>query len=224
MQKIKILVRGLLSLFVFTTLLFLCAGRIDYMQGWIFLATNFFTSLMYFFAYPKDAALQQERSQIKEDAKSWDKLLLGLSALVYLCNMIISGLDSGRFHWSPAFGWPVYAAGVLLTIAGQLIFITALRQNKFFSSIVRIQKERAHSVCDTGIYKIVRHPGYLGMIISLLGLPLLTGSVWSLIPTSLAVILLFIRTALEDKTLRNELEGYTEYTTKTRYKLIPGIW
>ncbi len=157
---------------------------------------------MYFFAYPKDNELMEERSKVKEDSKSWDKLLLGISALVYLINIIIAGLDSGRFHWSPDFNWTIYAFGISLTIAGQIIFLAALRQNKFFSSVVRIQKERGLVVCDTGIYKIVRHPGYSGMILSLLGVPFMTGSVWILIPTSLAIILLFVRTSLEDKTLK----------------------
>jgi len=224
MEQIKILIRGLISCFIFSTILFLSAGRISYLQGWIFLATNILTTFMYFVAHPKDNELMEERSKVKEDAKSWDKLLLGISAFIYLVNIIVAGLDSGRFHWSPDFSWPVYAVGILLTVTGQIIFLTAMRQNKFFSSIVRIQKDRGHVVCDTGLYKIVRHPGYLGMSISLLGVPFMTGSIWSLIPTSIAIILLFVRTALEDKTLKNELEGYTEYTRKTSSKLIPWVW
>jgi len=90
--------------------------------------------------------------------------------------------------------------------------------------VVRIQKERGHTVCDTGIYRIVRHPGYAGMTISLAAFPLLTGSVWSTIPISIAIILLFVRTYLEDVTLKKELEGYPEYVKKTRQRLIPGIW
>jgi protein-S-isoprenylcysteine O-methyltransferase Ste14 len=89
---------------------------------------------------------------------------------------------------------------------------------------VRIQKERGHVVCDTGLYKLIRHPGYLGMAISLMGLPLLTSSFWSIIPTALAIILMLVRTSLEDKTLQNELDGYIEYTLKTRYRLIPFVW
>lgn len=97
-------------------------------------------------------------------------------------------------------------------------------QNNYFSSIVRIQADRGHKVCDTGLYKIVRHPGYLGMTVSLLSVPFITGSVWSFITTSVAVILLFVRTSLEDKTLIEELYGYKEYAKKTKYKLIPKVW
>ena len=165
-----------------------------------------------------------ERSKVGEGTKSWDKLILGLSSLAYLANVIIAGLDSGRYHWSPDFNWSIYVLGVILTIVGQVVFLTARKENKYFSSVVRIQKDRGQTICDTGIYKVVRHPGYLGMTISLIGLPLITGSVWSIIPIGISIILLFIRTALEDNMLKEELPGYTEYTERTRQRLIPKIW
>ncbi|MBS1651083.1 MAG: isoprenylcysteine carboxylmethyltransferase family protein [Bacteroidetes bacterium] len=165
-----------------------------------------------------------ERSKVGENAKSWDKKILGISALIYLLNVILAGLDAGRFQWSPTFNWSFYATGIILSIAGQIIFLTARNQNNYFSSIVRIQTDREHKVCDTGLYKIVRHPGYLGMTISLLSVPFITGSIWSFVTTFIAVILLFIRTYLEDKMLMDELKGYKEYAEKTKYKLIPKIW
>jgi protein-S-isoprenylcysteine O-methyltransferase Ste14 len=138
--------------------------------------------------------------------------------------LVVAGLDAGRYYWSPHFHWSIYIFGVVLTIAGQIIFLTAKKENKYFSTVVRIQTERGHTVCNTGIYKIVRHPGYSGMIISMIALPLITGSIWSIIPTIIGIILLFIRTYLEDKTLKNELSGYREYTQMTRQRLIPKIW
>jgi len=224
MKRIRILVTGLISAAIFSTILFIAAGRIAYMQGWLFLSTNIVTTLIHFLAFPKNNDLLEERSTVKEGAKSWDKLLLGISAIIYFITIVVAGLDSGRFHWSPYCNVWVNAVGVLLAIAGQLIFLTALRENRFFSSIVRIQKEKGHTVCDTGIYRIIRHPGYSGMTLSLAGVPFITGSVWSAIPTSVAIIILFVRTVLEDNTLKNELDGYIEYTRKTRFKLIPFIW
>jgi protein-S-isoprenylcysteine O-methyltransferase Ste14 len=141
-----------------------------------------------------------------------------------LISVVIAGLDSGRFQWSPHFHWSIYVLGIILTIFGQVIFLTARKENKYFSSVVRIQTDRGHIVCDTGIYKLVRHPGYLGMSISLSALPLLTGSVWSTIPIIIAIILLFTRTYLEDETLKKELSGYSDYVQKTRQRLIPKIW
>jgi protein-S-isoprenylcysteine O-methyltransferase Ste14 len=107
---------------------------------------------------------------------------------------------------------------------GQLLFLIAKKKNRFFSSVMRIQNDRGHTVCETGPYRFVRHPGYLGMIISWIGFPLLLGSVWSIIPIVLAIILLLVRTSLEDRTLIKGLTGYSQYIQKTRYKLVPGIW
>jgi protein-S-isoprenylcysteine O-methyltransferase Ste14 len=149
---------------------------------------------------------------------------LSTSAPVYLIMIIVSGLDSGRFHWSPNLHWSLYILAIIITLFGHLIFLIAKRQNKFFSTVVRIQTERGHTVCDTGLYKIIRHPGYFGMIISTLGFPLLLGSIWSIIPVILSISIFVIRTYLEDKTLINELKGYKEYSFKTRYKLIPKVW
>ncbi len=224
MEKIKLLIKGFVTNIVFTAILFVCAGRLNYTQGWIFLCANILATLMNYFTIHKNIDLINERSKLGEGIKSWDKLLLGLSALVYVIIIVVAGLDSGRFHWTLNFNWQISLLGVILTVMGQIVFLTARSQNKFFSSVVRIQKDRGHVVCDTGLYKIIRHPGYLGMIISLMGLPLITTSIWSIIPTLIAIILLLIRTSLEDKTLINELDGYAEYTRKTRNKLIPLIW
>src|ERR1035437_3311678 len=98
------------------------------------------------------------------------------------------------------------------------------KQNKFFSSTVRIQTDREHTVCETGLYKFVRHPAYLGSIIQSLGYPLLFGSLWSIIPIGLLIALFITRTDLEDKTLKNELKGYREYAYRTRYRLLPYVW
>jgi protein-S-isoprenylcysteine O-methyltransferase Ste14 len=223
-MKAKFLTKTLITSLVFSAILFLSAGKTNYFQGWIFLATNIITALLNFWTIRNDSELMTERSKVGEGAKSWDKTILGLSALVYILNVVVAGLDSGRFQWSPNFHWSVYALGVVLTIVGQVVFLIARKENKFFSSIVRIQTDRGHTVCDTGIYKIVRHPGYLGMTISLASIPLITGSIWSTIPTAIAIILLFIRTYLEDEALKKELPGYTEYAQKIRERIIPNIW
>jgi protein-S-isoprenylcysteine O-methyltransferase Ste14 len=224
MEKVKLLIKGFVTNLVFSAILFICAGRINYTQGRIFLSTNILATLMNYFTIHKNSELINERSKLGEGIKSWDKLLLGLSALIYVIIIVLAGLDSGRFQWTLNFNWNISISGIILSVIGQILFLTARSQNNFFSSVVRIQKDRGHVVCDKGLYKIIRHPGYLGMIISLMGLPLITTSVWSIIPTLIAIILLLMRTSLEDKTLINELEGYVEYTRKTRYKLIPSVW
>ncbi|MCI5211304.1 MAG: isoprenylcysteine carboxylmethyltransferase family protein, partial [Candidatus Electrothrix sp. ATG2] len=93
-----------------------------------------------------------------------------------------------------------------------------------FSSVVRIQTDRGHMVCDTGPYRLVRHPGYAGNILSLAGIVLALGSIWTLIPAMVALIITVIRITLEDQTLQNELPGYREYAQRVRYRLMPWIY
>jgi len=223
-MKTKFFFRTFATALIFSLALFVSAGSIDYYQGWIFLIVNIITCLLNFWTIKDYPELITERLHPGEGTKSWDKLILGIAAFVYLINVIVAGLDSGRFQWSPTFHWSLYTLGTMLMLLGQVIFLIARKENKYFSSIIRIQSDRNHSVCDTGIYKLVRHPGYLGVTISLLGFPLITGSLWSILPTIVASLLLFIRTYLEDKTLKTELLGYVEYTKRTRYLLIPKLW
>ena len=96
--------------------------------------------------------------------------------------------------------------------------------NEYFSPIVRIQRDRGHAVQSGGPYRYIRHPGYLSLLISYLILPVALGSWWAEIPAVLLVINLLVRTTLEDRTLQSELEGYQEYTSRVRFRLIPGIW
>ncbi|MDD3754806.1 MAG: isoprenylcysteine carboxylmethyltransferase family protein, partial [Methanobacterium sp.] len=106
----------------------------------------------------------------------------------------------------------------------QAIFLWAKNVNKFFSAVVRIQKDRGQTVCKEGPYRYIRHPGYLGSLIYLSVTPLVLGSFWGLILVIIPFILLLIRTNLEDDTLKKELDGYTEYAREVKYKILPGIW
>jgi len=217
-------IKLLIGTLVFFTILFISAGRIDYWQGLIYVIIGLIMFLLNHTVLRIDSELLNERSKPGEGTKKWDKTILGLSFLITISMYITAGLDSGRYHWSPDFHWSIYLLGIILTILGQLLFLIAQKQNKFFSSTVRIQTDRGHIVCESGLYKMVRHPAYLGSIIQSLGFPLLFGSLWSIIPISISIILLITRTNLEDKTLKKELKGYPEYSNKTRYKIIPYIW
>lgn len=223
-MKTNYLIKLFIGTFLFFTILFISAGRIDYWQGLIYVAIGTVMFVLNHTVLRVDSDLLSERSKPGEGAKKWDKTILGLSFLLTISMYITAGLDSGRFHWSPDFHWSIYFVGGILTASGQLLFLIAQKQNKFFSSTVRIQTDRNHVVCETGLYKIVRHPAYLGSVIQSLGFPLLFGSLWSIIPIGLLIILLITRTYLEDKTLKNELQGYLEYSNKTQYRIIPYLW
>jgi protein-S-isoprenylcysteine O-methyltransferase Ste14 len=223
-MKTSYLIKNFFGTFIFFAVIFVSAGRIDYPQGLIYVSLGLIMAILNYTVLRIDPELLKERSKPGDGTKKWDKTILGLSFLVTISMYIIAGLDSGRFHWSPEFHWSICLPGIILTASGQLLFLIAQKQNRFFSSTVRIQTDREHVVCDTGLYKTVRHPAYLGSIIQAAGFPLLFGSLWSIIPVSVLITLFIIRTALEDRTLRNELKGYPEYSDKTRYKIIPFIW
>ncbi|MEI7423906.1 MAG: isoprenylcysteine carboxylmethyltransferase family protein [Prolixibacteraceae bacterium] len=223
-MKTSYLIKHFLGTLLFFSIIFISAGRIIYWQGLIYVMLGLIMGVLNYTVLRIDDELLAERSKPGEGTKKWDKTILLLSFLVTISMYVIAGLDSGRFHWSPEFHWSLCLLGIVLTVSGQLLFLVAQKQNKFFSSTVRIQTNREHIVCETGLYKIVRHPAYLGSIVQALGFPLLFGSTWSILPVSILIILFITRTFLEDKTLNNELKGYPGYCAKTRYKIIPFIW
>jgi protein-S-isoprenylcysteine O-methyltransferase Ste14 len=224
MKAVQLFIKSLIGTLFFLLILFFSAGRISYWQGWIYALISFICLVLNSFVLRNNQELAGERSTVKTGTKSWDKKILGISAIILILTYIVAGLDSGRFHWSPLFNWSINALGIVLILFGEVIFLTAQRENKFFSSVMRIQTDRAHFVCDTGIYKIVRHPAYFGMIVTSIGIPLILGSLWSFIPSAFSIFLTIIRTSFEDSTLIKELNGYREYTFKTPYRLIPYIW
>jgi protein-S-isoprenylcysteine O-methyltransferase Ste14 len=223
-MKASYIIKHIAGMLLFYSVLFLSAGKLNYAQGLTYLVIGLIMIGMNYTFLRIDPELLKERSQPGENSLKWDKIILGLSFLNMLAMFIIAGLDSGRYHWSPEFPAALTWLGIIFTISGQLLFLIAQKQNYFFSSTVRIQTNRAHRVCESGLYSFVRHPAYMGSIIQAIGFPLLFGSVWSLIPVTLLIILTFIRTQKEDTHLQNELEGYTMYSSKIHYRIIPYIW
>jgi protein-S-isoprenylcysteine O-methyltransferase Ste14 len=136
---------------------------------------------------------------------------------------LTAGLDK-RFAWSSQIPLMWVVIGAVIYLAGFTLTIWAMAANRFFSAVVRIQSERGHTVQTGGPYRVVRHPGYLGIIIYLCGLPVFLESFWSYIPAIIIILLTTLRTALEDGTLKKELVGYTEYAGRVRFRLVPGVW
>ena len=208
-------------------ILLVCGGDLGWWQAWVysllFLAANIGGRVWVERQHP---GLMAERQNMKkmQNAKTWDKVLAPLMALsVVFPLVIVAGLDH-RFNWSPVFPQWLIVPGFILITIGYAFGMWAMIENRFFSSTVRIQTDRGHEVCDSGPYQVVRHPGYAGNLLPLLGIALALCSVWTLIPAGVALIIAVIRTALEDQTLREELPGYRDYAQRVRYRLIPGIY
>ena len=159
-----------------------------------------------------------------QEVEPWDRVLaplMGLS-LLYL-PVIVGGLDH-RHGWTTPF--PVWAnvVGLLLCALGYGFAVWALVENRFFTSVVRIQTERGHEVCDSGPYRFVRHPGYAGNLLGVVGIPLALDSLWAFVAAGVALVISLVRTTLEDRTLVEELPGYREYARRVPYRLFPGLW
>jgi len=209
------------------SVLLLCGYDWGWWQGWayalLFVSAGIGFRLM---AERRHPGLMAERAQLARASgiKSWDKVLAPLMALsLGLPLFVVAGLDH-RFGWSPAFPIWLNVLGLVLAAAGYGFAGWAFLENRFFAAVVRIQSERGHEVCDTGPYRIVRHPGYAGSLLPPFAMVLALGSVWTLIPAAAAVVIAFMRTAREDRTLQEELPGYRAYTGGVRYRLIPGIY
>ncbi|MBI5680275.1 MAG: isoprenylcysteine carboxylmethyltransferase family protein [Methanobacterium sp.] len=218
----KLLFRNISAFILIFALVFIGAGRFYYWQGWLYIGLNVIFILASYFMIPSE--LTQERLKPGKGTKKWDKIYYIINVPLYFAMIIISALDAGRFGWEPHIPIYVVISAAFVYIVGQIIMLWAKRENKFFSSVVRIQKDREQTVCKEGPYGFVRHPGYLGGIIFTIATPIVLASFWGLIPALLSVVTLFIRTYLEDKTLQEELEGYKEYTNEIKYRIIPGIW
>ena len=176
-----------------------------------------------FLAIHRDPGFSNERTKVKEGTKTWDKWLSGpLFSPLWLALYVVAGLDQ-RYGWSPDFT-PVAVAAVVASGLGYLIPVWAMRTNPFYGRFVRIQTDRGHTVVTTGPYRFVRHPAYAGLIVFMLASALALESLWALVPATMVVVVLIIRTALEDRTLLAELPGYVDYAQRTRFRLLPGIW
>src|SRR5580704_9599589 len=204
--------------------LFVSAGQLRWNRGWI-------CTVLYIGALQASKAvikklnpglLEQREKAIRKDTKSFDRIFLRIFLSLTIVQPIIAGLDM-RFNGSPLPFWTVYP-GIGGFIVSAALITWVLVKNPHAESSVRIQKDRGHTVVASGPYRFVRHPMYVGLIQLHQSMALILGSMWTMGLAALITILFLWRTALEDQTLRQELPGYEEYTTVTRYRLMPGIW
>jgi protein-S-isoprenylcysteine O-methyltransferase Ste14 len=224
---VKWIVQAALGLPAYGLLLFLAAGRLDWVWGWALLAVLAAVLAAHpLILIPINPALLAEREKGLTDkaVKAWDRWIAGLAAGLFpIVSWVVAGLDV-RFGWTGPVPLAYHVGGLGVMVLGLALFLWAMASNAFFAEGVRIQKERGHTVATGGPYQYVRHPGYTGAILSQAVTPFLLGSLWALIPTVASAALYVLRTYLEDKTLKKELPGYEEYTRQTRYRLLPGVW
>lgn len=222
MTKSKAIIGSYVGILAFAAPVFLGAWTLAYWQGLLYVGVALIGTTLNHLLVHEGSDITVERASRAHEGQDWDKRILGAIFLVSVVTFAVAGLDSGRFGWSgPVPAW-VAIAGVILMLAGQTLFAVAKRENAFFSSTVRLHD--GHRVCDTGLYRVVRHPGYLGMLLSLLAFPLLMESFWAFIPASVGALLLVVRTLLEDRFLTKGLPGYAAYAARTRWRLIPGVF
>ncbi len=217
-------IRETMGIVMLALLLFLAAGTVNWIAGWAMVIVMagwvIGTAIVVIPRYPE---LLAERVGPKKGAKKWDIALAGPLGIAMMILWIVAGLDL-RYGWSSGISPLAQIVAMFIVIAGYALVVWATGVNAFFSAMVRIQAERGHTVISSGPYRYVRHPAYVGMILVVLGAPIMLGSWWALIPGVISAVLVIVRTSLEDKTLQAELTGYKEYTQRTHYRLLPGVW
>jgi protein-S-isoprenylcysteine O-methyltransferase Ste14 len=223
MNQTKAVVSSYIGVIVLAGIIFVAGGRLLYWQALLYLALAILGTTLTHVLSPKERNLSAYRAKSVKTGEAWDRRMVGVLFLLSVVTFIIAGLDSGRFGWSGPLPPATTIIGAIVLFIGQLIFALARRENAFFAGTVQIEEDRLHTVCRTGPYSIIRHPGYLGMAISTIGFPLLIGSYWAFVPTALSVITLLLRMQKEDRFLKDRLMGYREYADTVKYKLIPFL-
>ena len=206
--------------------LFVPAGTIDWLGGWIFMTEMvLFSAASVAWLAKYDPSLLKERlgGPIQKGQTLWDKFFMLTMLVIWYGWMVLMALDVKRWHLSEAPDWVTYAGAVLIAL-GFLAVLRTFRENSFAAPVIKIQQERGQKVIDTGPYAVVRHPMYAAALLYMLGTPLVLGSWVGLVALPVIVGFLIVRIFIEEATLRKGLPGYREYAARVRYRLVPGIW
>ncbi len=209
-----------MGLMLIGAMLFLPAWTIHYPGAWLFIALLFLPMLvMGIVLFVKAPTLLEKRLNNKEKEKA-QRGVVALSGLMFPAGFIVSALDF-RFGWSSVPLWLVTVASVLFLI-GYGMYAEVMRENAYLSRTVEVQA--GQKVIKTGLYGFVRHPMYLATLLMFLPMPIILGSLWGLIPFLLYPVIIVIRILNEEKVLSDGLEGYAEYKTEVKYRLLPFVW
>jgi len=222
---IRSIVVQTISLIIGLAILFISAGTLAWINAWVYfgLVSIYWVISTVVLARVNPEMLNERGSVVKQGTKGFDKVWVALYPILTFGNLVVMGFDAVRFQWSFMPFWLTFV-GIFMFVSVSPLALWAMAVNKFFEWTVRIQDDRNQYVCTSGPYKIMRHPGYAGLIISILAYPLILGSWWGFVLSCILTIIIVIRTALEDRTLQNEMPGYREYARQVKYRLIPLVW
>jgi protein-S-isoprenylcysteine O-methyltransferase Ste14 len=222
--SLRLVARGILGITAIDAILFGLAGRLDWRAGWVLsvLFAIYLAAGMTWFLR-KDPDLLEERITRASNVPTWDRVLRKMYGLSLIALLATAALDAGRFRWSQ-IPVSVQFAGALGLLASFSVIWWCTASNHYLSSESRIQADRGHRVVRDGPYRFVRHPMYTSLIIVMSSMALLLGSWLALAPALLIASLLGVRTAFEDRMLKDLLPGYREYALDVTRRLVPGIW
>jgi protein-S-isoprenylcysteine O-methyltransferase Ste14 len=224
MSRTKVIAYAIGLPLALLALVFLPVGRLDWTPGWIFIA---FIVIVYgvsaLILARVNPVIYRARSRFQPGTQRWDFVLLWLMLPAMVAEIPLATFDSGRMGWS-AVPLSIVILGYVLLAAGIAVSTWAQAVNRFFEPGVRLQRERGQQVISSGPYAIVRHPGYVGAVMIFAGLALALASWWALVPAAWVSAVLIVRTSWEDTLLQAELDGYADYASHVRFRLVPGFW
>ena len=224
---IRAVVGFALYLLLGPALLFVAAGTIDWPMAWVYVAMLLAATLgSRLIVLQRNPETLRERARFTsaEGTKAWDRLLVVIVGLLGPALIaLVAGLDH-RWGWSAMVPEAAQSLGALAVAGGYSLSVWAMVENPYFSGVARIQEDRGQEPVTSGPYRFVRHPSYAGALVASLALPVMLDALWALVPATFMVAALVVRTGLEDRMLRAELEGYQRYAEETPHRLMPGVW
>lgn len=213
-------VRFLIGISIFAAVLFIPAGSFRFWQAWVYIGIMFLPGLLFFvYFYKRDPQVLERRSLLKEKVPE-QRRIMGVMYVMWLLASLLPGFDH-RYGWSRQPLW-LTVLSQLLVLSGYVMTFWVVKKNRFAARTIQV--ESGQEVISNGPYRVVRHPMYLGMCIMWLFTPLALGSYFTLPAFALLIPLIVLRLLNEEKVLRQELDGYTEYCSQTRFRLVPFVW
>lgn len=214
------LIKFFCGLLLVGLLIFLPAGSLEYLNGWLLVGLLFVPMLIAgFIMFFKSPAFLAKRLDVKEK-QGTQKGVVAFSGLMFIAGFLVAGLDF-RFGWSQMPPAVVIIASVLF-LAAYALYAEVMRKNAYLSRTIQV--EEGQKVVDTGLYGVVRHPMYMATILLFFMIPLVLGSWYALIVFAFYPAIIIVRLKDEEKLLTRELPGYEQYKQKVRYRIIPFIW